>query len=144
MDESLKELEAKVLLEQQCLLNENLQAELAEVVERNFALEMERCSLEEQICKVQRQAELERLRALEAFRSKCEDREDRLVQQLQDLQQQVQKLQSRKSVEESCSKEAQLATRTQGEDKVTATHCNVVTSIIVNTEMMFPCQQTGL
>ena len=81
-----------------------------------------------------RQAELERLQALEAFRSKCEDREDRLVQQLQDLQQQVRKLQSRKSVEESCSKEAQPATRTQSEDKVTAIHCNVVTSVIVNIE----------
>ena len=136
LDKSLMELEAKVLLEQQRLLNENLQAELAEVVERNFALEMRRCSLEEQICKVHKQAELERLRALEAFRSKCEDREDWLVQQLQDLQQ-VRKLQSRKSVEESCrqcSKEAQPTTRTQSEEKVTAIHCNVVTSVVVNTE----------
>ena len=56
-------------------------------------------------------------RALEAFKSKYEDHEDRLVEQLQDLQQQVRKLQSRKSVKEGCSKEAQPATHTQSEDR---------------------------
>ena len=56
--------------------------------------------------------------ALEAFKRKYEDHEDRFVQQLQDLQQQVRKLQSRKSVEEEgCNKEAQPATHTQSEDR---------------------------
>ena len=71
--------EADLLVEQQHRLCEDLQAKLAEAVERSRALE-DRCyQLEEQLLRVN---ELKRLRALEALRSKSEAREDRLVEQV--------------------------------------------------------------
>ena len=67
--------EADVLVEQQHQLREDLQAELAEAVERSQALDKRCCRLEEQLLRVSKEAELECLRALEALRSKSEARE---------------------------------------------------------------------
>ena len=87
--------EAEQLLEEQRQLHEDLQAELMEVTERGDRLE-ERCyALEHQITKILEEAELERLRAVEALRQKYDEREDRLLLQLQDLQRQFLQLQSR-------------------------------------------------
>ena len=84
--------EADLPVEQQHRLGEDLQAELAEAVERSQALEDRCCQLEEQLLRVNENG-LERLRALEALRSESEAREDRLVEQVRGLQQQMQEMQ---------------------------------------------------
>ena len=85
--------EAELLVEQQRQLCEDLQAELAEVVEQSRALEERCCSLEEQLLRSNEEAVLKQFRALEALRSKSEAREDRLVEQIQSLQRQMQEMQ---------------------------------------------------
>ena len=87
--------EAEQLLEEQRQLHEDLQAELMEATERGDMLEERFCTLENQITKILEEAELERLRAVEALCQKYDEREDRLLQQLQDLQRQFLQLQSR-------------------------------------------------
>ena len=62
--------EADLLVEQQHRLCEDLQAELAEAVERSRALEDRCCQLEEQLLRVNEESQLKCLRALEAQRSK--------------------------------------------------------------------------
>ena len=90
--------EAKTLLEEQRQLYENLQAELAEAVKRSNNLEDRCCSLEDQLVKVMEELKLERLKAVDAVRSKYEDR---FLQQVQELQRQMQELQDCRKVKAS-------------------------------------------
>ena len=86
--------EAEQLLEEQRQMHEDLQSELLESQDRSCALE-ERCNqLEDQLTRVLEEAELERLRAVDELRRKYDDREERLLQQLQELQERFLKLQS--------------------------------------------------
>ena len=78
--------EMETLLEEQRQLYEDLQAELGEAVERSTSLEDRCCSLEDQLVKVMEESELERLRAVDAIRSKYEGK---FLQQVQELQRQV-------------------------------------------------------
>ena len=81
---SLGPAEAEQLLEQQRQMQEDLQAELVESQERGCHLE-ERCTqLGDQLTRVLEVAELERLRAVDELRRKYNDREERLLQQLQE------------------------------------------------------------
>ena len=78
-------------LEEQRQLYEDLQAELGEAVEHSTSLEDRCCSLEDQLVKVIEESELERLKAVDAIRSKYEET---FMQQVQELQKQVRELQS--------------------------------------------------
>ena len=86
--------ETEKLLEEQQQLYEDLQAELAETVNRGNALE-DRCfSLEDKIVQVMEEAQVERLKAVDSVRTKYEET---LLPQIQELQRQVQKLQESQS-----------------------------------------------
>ena len=75
--------EMETLLEEQRQLYEDLQAELGEAVERSTSLEDRCCSLEDQLVKVMEESELERLRVVDAIRSKYEEK---FMQQVEELQ----------------------------------------------------------
>ena len=81
--------ESKVVLEAHRQATEDLQAELAESLERNRELDRTCSELHEQMQRVTMEAELEKLRAVENERSKWEAREEQLVQQLRELQSQL-------------------------------------------------------
>ena len=83
--------EMETLLEEQRQLYEDLQAELGEAVDRSTGLEDRCCNLEDQLVKVMEESELERLKAVDAIRSKYEET---FMRQVQELQKQVQELQS--------------------------------------------------
>lgn len=72
----------ELILEQYQRFEEDMQAELAESKERAKALEQWCQQLEDELLRQAERAELEKLRAMEAVRSKCEERESVLVQQL--------------------------------------------------------------
>ena len=101
----------ETLLNEQRQLHEDLQAELEEAVERGASLGDRCSSLEDQLIKVMKEAELERLRAVEAVRSKYEEK---FLQQVQELQRQVRDLQS--SVKVTTSGGNGSHTRTLTED----------------------------
>ena len=90
-DDGTERHEMEMLLEEQRQLYEDLQAELGEAVDRSTGLEDKCCSLEDQLVKVMEESELERLKAVNAIRSKYEET---FMQQVQELQKQVQELQS--------------------------------------------------
>lgn len=77
------ELTTEVPLEEQRQLYVDIQAELTEAVERGNSLEDRYSSLEDRLVQVMEEGEVERLRAIEAVRSKFEDT---LLQQVQELQ----------------------------------------------------------
>ena len=81
--------ESKVVLEAHRQATEDLQAELAESLERNRELDRACSELHEQMQQVTMEAELEKLRAVENKHSKWEARKERLVQQLQGLRSQL-------------------------------------------------------
>ena len=82
------------MLEEQRLLYEDLQAELADAVERGNSLEDRCSSLENKMLQMMEESEVERLKAVDAIRMKYEET---LLLQMQELQQQVQKLQESQS-----------------------------------------------
>ena len=89
--------ETKQLLEEQRWLYEDLQAELADTVNRGNTLEDRCSSLEDKILQVIEEAQVERLKAVDSVRTKYEET---LLPQIQELQRQVQKLQSHTSMSE--------------------------------------------
>ena len=84
----------ELILEQYQRFEEDMQAELTESKERAEALEQRCQQLEDELMRQAERAELEKLRAMEAVRSKCEERESVLVQQLRELQLQLQQQRS--------------------------------------------------
>ena len=85
--------ETEKLLEEQRQVYEELQAELSNAVDRGNALE-DRCSLEDKLLQMIEESEVERLKAVNAVRSKYEET---LLPPMQELQWQVQKLQELQS-----------------------------------------------
>ena len=81
----------KLILEQYQRFEEDMQAELTESKECAEALEQRCQQLEDELMRQAEQAELEKLCAMEAVCSKCEERESVLVQQLRELQLQQQR-----------------------------------------------------
>ena len=86
--------ETEKLLEEQRQLYEDLQAELAEAVERGNSLEDRCSSLEDKMLQMIEESQVERLKAVDAIRTKYEET---LLPQMQELQQQVRKLQESQS-----------------------------------------------
>ena len=78
--------ESEVLFETQRQANEDLQAELNDTNERCRELDKVCDDLHTELRKLRDEADLERLRAVEAERNKWEAREERLVKQLEELQ----------------------------------------------------------
>lgn len=80
----------ELLLKQQQWFEEDIQAKVIETREHSDGLEQRCQELEDQLVRQLEQAELERLRAIEALQSSYEERETVLVQQLRELQLQLQ------------------------------------------------------